>query len=85
MAEIKMNPDILLLLCSLYILSVLRITAVFISHHLGPVIPTSAVLKKGSPQQVTHLPPVWDLLPWHRHSGTRNLGFTSHSKESRSI
>jgi hypothetical protein len=31
----------------LYILSVLRITAVFISHHLGPVIPTSAILKKG--------------------------------------
>jgi hypothetical protein len=39
------------------------ITAVFISRHLGPVIPTSAILKKGrSPQQVTHLPPVWDLL-----------------------
>jgi hypothetical protein len=43
-------------------LSVLHITAVFISRHLGPVIPTSAILKKGSPQQVTHLPPVWDLL-----------------------
>jgi hypothetical protein len=53
---------LLLLLRSLYILSVLRITAVFISRHLGPVIPTSAILKKGSPQQVTHLPPVWDLL-----------------------
>jgi hypothetical protein len=44
------------------LLSILRITAVFISRHLGPVIPTSAILKKGSlsPQQVTHL--VWDLL-----------------------
>jgi hypothetical protein len=52
----------ILLLRSLYILSVLRITAVFISHHLGPVIPTSAILKKGSPQQVTHLPPMWVIL-----------------------
>jgi hypothetical protein len=33
---------LLLLLRSLYILSVLPITAVFISRHLGPVIPTSA-------------------------------------------
>jgi hypothetical protein len=25
---------------------------------------------------------VWDLLlAWHRHAGTRNLGFTSHSKD----
>jgi hypothetical protein len=64
------NPNIflthsfLLLLRSLYILSVLRITAVFISRHLGPVIPTLAIMKKqkGSPQQVTHLPQVWDLL-----------------------
>jgi hypothetical protein len=47
---------LLLLLRSLYILSILRITAVFISRHLGPVIPTSAILKKA--QQV----PVWDLL-----------------------
>jgi hypothetical protein len=52
----------LLLLCSLYISSVLRITAVFILRHLGPVIQTSALLKKERPQQVTHLPPVWDLL-----------------------
>jgi hypothetical protein len=45
-----------------YILSVLRITAVFISCHLGPVIPTSAILKKGSPHQVSYLPLVWDCL-----------------------
>jgi hypothetical protein len=33
------------------------------SFYFGPVIiPTSAILKKGSPQQVTHLPPVWDIL-----------------------
>jgi hypothetical protein len=55
-------PPPLLLLRSLYILSVLHITAVYISRHLGPVIPTSAILKKGSPVQVTHLPPVRDLL-----------------------
>jgi hypothetical protein len=41
--------------------SILRITAVFISHYIDPVI-TSAILKKGSPQQVAHLPPVWDIL-----------------------
>jgi hypothetical protein len=33
-------------------------TAVFILHHLVPVIPTSAILKKGNPQQVN----IWDLL-----------------------
>jgi hypothetical protein len=40
-------------------------------------------LKKASPQQVTHLPPLCGIfcLPWHRHSGTRNLCFTSHSKD----
>jgi hypothetical protein len=43
---------------SLYILSVLRITAVFISHHLGPVIPTSAKLKKGIHSRL-HM---WDIL-----------------------
>jgi hypothetical protein len=59
------------------------ITAFFISHHLGPVIPTSAILKNGSPHRVTHLLPMWDLLlAWHRHSGTRNLGFTSHSEDN---
>jgi hypothetical protein len=63
-----------LLLRSLYILSILRITAVFISRRIGPVILISAIFKKGSPQQVTH-------LPWHRHSSTRNLGFTSHSRD----
>jgi hypothetical protein len=50
-----------------------------ISHHLGKVIPTLAVLKKGSPQQVTHCGIF--CLPWHRHSGTHGkLGFKSHSK-----
>jgi hypothetical protein len=29
------------------ILRIVHITAVFISRHLGPVIPTSAILKKG--------------------------------------
>jgi hypothetical protein len=76
--ELNILILLLLLLSSLYILSVLRITAVFISRHLGPVIPTSAILKKGSPQQVTHLPPVWDIL---LVQGTRNLGITSHSKD----
>jgi hypothetical protein len=42
----------------------------FISRHLGPVILTSAILKKGRPHQVTrtYLPQTF-CLPWHRHSG----------------
>jgi hypothetical protein len=53
----------------------------------GPVILTLAILENVSPQQVTHLPlPYFFLcgifgLPWHRHPGTRNLSFTSHSKD----
>jgi hypothetical protein len=51
----KMLLLLLLLLRSLYIVSVLRcITVVFISR-LGPVILSSAILKKGNPQRVTHL------------------------------
>jgi hypothetical protein len=55
----------------------------FISRQIGPVIPTSAILKTGSSQQVTHLPLVLDLLLALAQTltGTRNLHFTSHAKD----
>jgi hypothetical protein len=73
-----------LLLRSLYILNVLRITAVFISRHLGPVIPTSVYWRRGrrvhSRLHIYHLCGIF-CLPWHRQSGKRNLSFASHSKD----
>jgi hypothetical protein len=45
--------------------SILHITAVFISRRLGPVIPTLAILKKGVPSRLyidIFVPPVWDIL-----------------------
>jgi hypothetical protein len=49
------HVSILLLLLHSSKMSILRITSVFILHHLGPVIPTSAILKN-------IYPPVWDLF-----------------------
>jgi hypothetical protein len=45
-----------------------------VMHPIGPVVPSSA--EKVRPQQVTHKAPLCGIfcLPWHTHSGTRNLG-----------
>jgi hypothetical protein len=50
-------------------------TAVFISHHIDPVILT-LVIEGGYTFTSCRI----FCLPWHRHACTRNLGFTSHSK-----
>jgi hypothetical protein len=63
--------------------ALLRITAFFISPQLGPVILTSAILKKGGHSRL-HIYPLCGIfcLPWHRHSGTRNLFYVAFNGRS---
>jgi hypothetical protein len=55
----------------------------FISRHIDPVITTSGYIEEGGVHIKLHIYLLCGIicLPWHRHSGTRNLGFTSHSND----
>jgi hypothetical protein len=49
---------------------------------VGPVILSSVVFGETESRADYTYTPVWDVcLPRHRHSGTRNHGFTVHSKD----
>jgi hypothetical protein len=66
------------------ILSVLHITGVFISHHIGPVIPISAILQKGVHIGL-HIYPLCVIfyLPWHQVQGISVLRLIQRTRQSK--
>jgi hypothetical protein len=63
--------------------ALLRITAVYISPHLPSNSDIGWLYWRRGVHGRLHIYPLCgdSCLPWHRHSGTSSLGFTSHSKD----